>query len=495
MSDALREERLRKLEELRTQGIDPYPTQYRCTHALGQLHQGFTDLASGTDTPTRVQVAGRVTARRVMGGASFYDVRDQSGHIQLHATQDLLGPERYQLFTDLEIGDFVGVAGYVFRTKRGELSVRVENFKMLAKALRSLPEKWHGLTDVETRYRQRYLDLIANEEARQVFITRTRMISAMRRFLDERGFLEVETPILQPLYGGAFARPFMTFHNELKQPLYLRISDELYLKRLIIGGFEKVYEIGKDFRNEGVSTKHNPEFTMMECYQAYADYEDMMTLAEDMIYSVARELGKTQLQYREHEIDLTPPWPRLTLRAAIQQKTEIDIAEHANLESLREAVKRKKLHVELQPTWGQVVDELLSEYVEPELIQPTFLIDYPLEFSPLAKKKPNAPHLVERFEPFIGGFEVGNAFSELNDPLDQRERFTQQEERRRKGDEEAQVLDEDFLIAMEYGMPPTGGLGIGIDRLAMIFTNSDSIRDVILFPALRQKQQEEEERS
>ncbi len=493
MSDALREDRLKKLAELRAQGIDPYPTKFDRTHLLGQLHDRFQLLVAGEEPPERVRVAGRIMARRVMGGASFYDLCDESGRIQLHATQDQLGEGRYRLFTDLEVGDFLGVSGLIFRTKRGELSIRVEEYTMLAKALRSLPEKWHGLTDVETRYRQRYLDLIANESSRHVFLTRSRIVTAMRRFLDEHGFLEVETPVLQPLYGGAFARPFTTYHNELKQTLFLRISDELYLKRLIIGGFEKVYEIGKDFRNEGISSEHNPEFTMMECYQAYADYEDMMALTEEMFYFIAQELGKTKLQYQGHEIDLTPPWRRWTLREAIQEKTGIDIEEHADLESLKSALQPRSLRIELKPTWGQLVDELISEYVEPELIQPTFLLDYPVELSPLAKMKRNVPHVVERFEPFIGGLELGNAFSELNDPLDQRERFAQQEERRRKGDEEAQVLDEDFLLAMEYGMPPTGGLGIGVDRLTMLFTNSDSIREVILFPALRPKQKEKEE--
>ncbi len=482
MSERLRGERLRKRAELKARGIDPYPPKYARTHQAAQLHQQFQALAAGAETQTRVRVAGRIVARRVMGGAAFYDLRDQSDRLQLHATRDLLG-SKYKIFTDLEIGDLLGVSGRIFRTKRGELSVHVEDFQILAKALRSLPEKWHGLVDLETRYRQRYLDLIANEESRQTFLTRTKLITAMRRFLDEQGFLEVETPILQPLYGGAFARPFTTFHNELKRTFYLRISNELYLKRLIIGGFEKVYEIGRDFRNEGVSSQHNPEFTMMECYQAYADYNDMMALTEQLILFIAGELEKTQLVYQGHEIDLTPPWPRMTLREAIQQHTGIDIGEHPTLEGLRRVIAQKKLHVDEKPTWGQLVDELLSEYVEPKLIHPTFVIDYPVEISPLAKRK--SDQLVERFEVFIGGLELGNAFSELNDPIEQRERFLQQEERRRKGDEEAQVLDEDFLMAMEYGMPPTGGLGIGIDRLTMLFTDSASIRDVILFPALR----------
>lgn len=491
MSDALREERIKKLERLREQGIDPYrPTRFERTAHIADLHGQFAHTRPGEETGHRVRIAGRLVARRVMGGASFHDLRDGSGQIQLHATQDHLGEERYVLLTELEIGDFVGVEGPVFRTKRGELSIRVDRFEMLAKALRPLPEKWHGLQDVETRYRQRYLDLIANERSREAFITRSKIVTAMRRFLDGRGFLEVETPVLQPLYGGGFACPFTTHHHALEQTFYLRIALELHLKRLIIGGYERVYEIGRIFRNEGISTKRNPEFTMMECYQAYADYTDMMALTEEMIYSIAEELGRTQLVYQGHEIDLTPPWPRLTLHEAISERTGIDIEEHRDYESLRAAVREQKLELDMKPTWGQLVDEIMSEYVEPHLMEPVFLMDYPVEISPLAKRKSQTPHLVERFEPFIIGREMGNAFSELNDPLDQRERFLQQEEQRKKGDEEAHPFDEDFLTAMEYGMPPTGGLGIGVDRLAMLFTDSPSIRDVILFPALRSKSEE-----
>ncbi|MFN4218103.1 MAG: lysine--tRNA ligase, partial [Candidatus Bipolaricaulia bacterium] len=433
-------------------------------------------------------VAGRVTARRVMGGASFLDLRDGSGRIQLYGTADLLGDEHYELFTQIDIGDFLGVCGLVFRTKKGELSVRVEEFTLLAKALRPLPEKWHGLQDTEMRYRQRYLDLIANEHARRIAQCRSRIVSAMRRFLDNEGFLEVETPILQPLYGGAAAKPFTTYHNALDMTLYLRISDELYLKRLIIGGLEKVYEIGKDFRNEGISTKHNPEFTQMECYWAYADYTDMMALTERMISQIAREvLGSTRILYQGHEIDLAPPWKRVRFRDALLEHTGIDIASVRTLPELRAEIARRKLTVDPQPTWGKQVDELLKAYVEPKLIQPTFVLDYPIELSPLAKRKPDNPNFVERFEPFIGAMEFGNAFSELNDPIDQRERFLAQEAMHRAGDEEAQPLDEDFLTALEHGMPPTGGLGIGIDRLTMILTDAPSIREVILFPTLRTK--------
>ncbi len=489
--ETLREERLKKLEELRGRGRDPFgPTRYDRTHPARRLHDEFSELAPGEEVQTRVRVAGRITARRVMGGASFYDLRDGSGRIQIYASQDALGPERYALLTEeVDLGDFLGAEGPVFRTKRGELSVRVDGFEVLAKALRPLPEKWHGLRDVETRYRQRYLDLLANEESRRVFEMRSRIIREIRRFLDDRGFLEVETPILQPVYGGAFARPFTTYHNELEQTLYLRIAPELYLKRLIIGGCERVYEIGKSFRNEGIDTRHNPEFTTMECYQAYADYRDMMALTEELIFAIAKELGKTKLEYQGCESDLTPPWRRVPLQEAVLERTGIDIEEHPTLETLQAAIRETGLQIDERPTWGKLVDELVSECVEPQLIEPTFLMDYPREISPLAKAKADAPHLVERFEPFIGGLELGNAFSELNDPLDQRRRFVEQEELRRGGDLEAQALDEDFLVAMEYGMPPTGGLGLGIDRLVMLLTDSSSIRDVILFPTLRSKRE------
>lgn len=491
-SNPLREERLRKLAEWRRRGINPYPTRFVRSHVAQELQQGLRDLPAGSESPIRTSVAGRITAKRVMGGASFVDLRDGSGRIQLYATIDALGPERYELFTQIDIGDFLGVEGLVFRTKKGELSVRVEEFTLLAKALRPLPEKWHGLQDVEIRYRQRYLDLIANEQARRIALMRSRIVSAMRRFLENEGFLEVETPILQPLYGGAAARPFTTYHNALDMMLYLRISDELYLKRLIIGGFEKVYEIGKDFRNEGISTKHNPEFTQMECYWAYADYTDMMALTERMVSQIAKEvLGSTRILYQGKEIDLAPPWQRISFREALLEHTKIDIECCRTLPELRAEIARHKLTVDLQPAWGKQIDELVKTYVEPRLIQPTFVFDYPVELSPLAKRKPDNPNFVERFEPFIGAMEFGNAFSELNDPIDQRERFLAQEAMRRAGDEETQPLDEDFLTALEYGMPPTGGLGIGIDRLTMILTDSPSIREVILFPTLRPRQDEE----
>jgi len=481
----LREERLKKLALLREQGIDPYPPRFHTTEQIGEVVRRFSDLPPAERTDHRTRLAGRIIALRRMGRATFLDLREGEAKIQCYANADGLA-ERYELLDLLDVGDFLGVEGTVFTTKRGELSVDLESFTLLAKALRPPPEKWHGLKDIEQRYRQRYLDLLSNEEVRKLFITRSRIISAMRRFLDERGFLEVETPILQPIYGGAAARPFETYHHALEQPMYLRISDELYLKRLVIGGYSRVYEIGKDFRNEGLSTKHNPEFTQMECYQAFADYHGMMELAEQLIFSVAQEaLGRTEITYQGHRIDLTPPWRRITLRDAILERTGIDIEEHHVLEALEGAVAERGLQLDPQPSWGKLVDELLSEYVEPELVQPTFVLDYPVEISPLAKRKPDKPELVERFELFIGGLELGNAFTELNDPLDQAERFRSQEKQRQMGDEEAHKLDEDFLTALEHGMPPTGGLGIGVDRLVMLLTDSRSIREVILFPTLR----------
>jgi lysyl-tRNA synthetase class 2 len=377
----------------------------------------------------------------------------------------------------------------MFRTRTGEASLHVEAFEVLAKALLPLPEKWHGLRDVEIRYRQRYLDLIANPAVREVFITRSRIVTAIRRFLDERGFLEVETPVLQPLYGGAAARPFTTYHNALDRTLYLRIADELYLKRLIIGGLDRVYEIGLNFRNEGISTEHNPEFTVIELYQAYADYHDIMRLVEEIYATVAQEvLGTTRITYQGKAIDLTPPWRRVTMRDAILEHTGVDIEAHRDLEALWRVARERDLPVGKKPTWGKMVEEIFSACVEPTLIQPTFVLDFPVEVSPLAKKKPDAPHLVERFEFFIGTLECGNAFSELNDPLDQRERFEAQRRDAAAGDEEAHPLDEDFLTAVEHGMPPTGGLGFGIDRMVMLFTDQPSIREVILFPQLRSRE-------
>jgi lysyl-tRNA synthetase class 2 len=482
---ALRLQRLSKLKQLKEIGADPYPTTFRRTHSAAEATKAFE---SGDDG--EITVAGRLVAMRVMGKASFAHISDASGRLQLYFRQDRVGVEEYNVFRSLlDIGDFVGATGNLFRTRTGEITLEVHSFAVLAKALRGLPEKWHGLTDVEKRYRQRYLDLVSNEHVRRVFQTRASVISALRRFLDSRDFIEVETPILQPLYGGAAARPFLTYHNALDRQLFLRIASELYLKRLVVGGLERVYEIGKNFRNEGLSTTHNPEFTVMECYQAYADYSDMMALVEDMVSSIALEVvGSMQIPWKGYTVDLTPPWRRTTLRAAILQESGIDFQEFPTAGGLEARMREQGLPVIVGTTRGKLIDQLLDTYVEPKAIQPVFLLDYPLDLSPLAKKKPGEPDTVERFEGFIGGIEMSNAFTELNDPIDQRARFSQQRADAAAGDEEAHQMDEDFVLALEHGMPPTGGLGIGIDRLVMLFTDQHSIRDVILFPQLRSRQ-------
>jgi len=480
-----REQRLAKLARLRERGIDPYPARARVSHTATEAIHAFENAAEGEEVS--VQVAGRLVSARNMGKSTFGHIADGSGSIQLYLRTDVVGEASYEAFgRDIDIGDFVGAEGSLFRTRTGEVTVKVASWELLAKALLPLPEKWHGLRDVEARYRQRYLDLIANERTRQIFVTRTRIVSAIRRFLDARGFLEVETPVLQPIYGGAAARPFTTHHNALDRTLYLRIADELYLKRLIIGGFDRVYEIGHNFRNEGISTTHNPEFTVIEIYQAYADYQDIMRLVEELYYTVAQEvMGGAIVTYQGHEINLTPPWRRVTMRDAILEGSGLDIAALSDYDALWRAAQERGLALTKQPSWGKLVEKLFEECVEPTLIQPTFITDYPVDISPLAKKKPGSDGLVERFEFFIGTLESGNAFSELNDPLDQRERFAAQGRAAEAGDEEAHPMDEDFLTAMEHGMPPTGGLGIGIDRMVMLFTDQSSIREVILFPQLR----------
>ncbi|MGQ9500886.1 MAG: lysine--tRNA ligase [Anaerolineae bacterium] len=484
------QQRLAKLRQLRERGVDPYPARVLRSHTNAQAISALEQSEANGSSAPFVHVVGRIRALRIMGRSTFAHIEDSSARLQIYLRQDDLGEETYAHFKrDFDLGDFIGVRGRMFRTQTGEATVRVHSYQMLAKALHPLPEKWHGLRDVETRYRRRYLDLIANEEVRHIFITRSRLITAMRSFLDGQGFLEVETPTLQPIYGGAMAQPFVTHHNALDMDLYLRISDELYLKRLIVGGFEKVYEICKDFRNEGISTRHNPEFTAMECYWAYADYNDMMWLTENMIATIAEQvLGSTQLTFQGHTIDLTPPWRRWSLHDAIKEMTGIDYKEFPTLETLWGEVRRRGLDVSPQPTWGKLIDELLGEIVEPTLIQPTFIKDYPVDISPLAKSLPDDPTHVERFELFIGGLETGNAYSELNDPLVQRERFEQQGQIARAGDAEAHPMDEDYLLALMHGMPPTGGLGIGVDRLTMLFTDQTSIREVILFPHLRSRE-------
>jgi lysyl-tRNA synthetase class 2 len=425
------------------------------------------------------------------GGVSFADLVDGSGRIQLQARQDLLGEKDYGLFLLLHRGDIVGVEGRVFRTRRGEVTVGVEGFCLLAKCLEPLPEKWHGLREVEIRYRRRYLDLIANPEARRVLLTRSRIVSLLRRFLEERGFVEVETPVLTPLYGGARARPFTTYHRALEMPLYLRIAPELYLKRLVVGGMERVFEIGKVFRNEGLSPLHNPEFTMLELYQAFADYEDMMRLTEEIFAFLAQEInGRFTVTFRGKEIDLQPPWPRLSMVEALRERLGCDVLAWRSDEEARLEARRLGLEVEEGATRGRVMEELVDAFVQPHLIQPTFLIGHPVDISPLARAREDDPRLSYRFELIVGGWELANAFSELADPFEQRERFQKQQEERAKGDEEAHAMDEDFLRALECGLPPTGGLGIGIDRLAMLLTGQDSIREVIPFPLLRPVQEE-----
>jgi len=475
-------QRRRKLDALRADGVDPFPHEFTGAVPSAEIQAAHEDLPAGEDTDRRYRVAGRLAARRGQGKMAFLDLVDRSGRIQLQARADVLGEEKMARLLSLDLGVFVGVEGTAFRTKRGELSLRVEDFTVLAKSLRPPPEKHHGLTDVETRFRHRELDLIASEEARELFVTRAKVISAIRRRLDDEGFVEVETPVLQPLYGGALARPFTTHHNALDRTLYLRIATELYLKRLIVGGLERVYELGKDFRNEGVSFKHNPEFTMLEFYEAYSDYEGVAKRTEDLVHAAAQAAGY------EGELDFSPPWRRERLVDAIRDRTGVDILEHRDRDSLAAAMGQRGLtraggHV--SHTWAQLVDELLSKHVEPTLEQPTFLLDYPVELSPFAKRHRTDEGLVERWEAYVRGMEIGNAFTELNDPDEQRRRFEEQRRYAAAGDEETQPFDEDFLQALEQGMPPTGGVGLGIDRIVMALTGRHSIREVVLFPAMR----------
>jgi lysyl-tRNA synthetase class 2 len=473
--------RLQKMKNLRDKGINPFGERFDRSHRLQEITDRFEELENQT-----VTIAGRLISKRDQGKACFANIIDQSGNIQLYAKIDVLGEDKYKELLELDLGDIVGVTGKVFKTHRGQITVQIEAYKILAKALRQLPEKWHGLKDTDLRYRQRYLDLIVNPEVMATFIKRSKMISTIRCILDGAGFTEVETPVLSIVAGGGHARPFQTHHNTLDLDLTMRIALELYHKRLIVGGFDRVYEIGHCFRNEGIDTKHNPEFTMLELYQSYADYNVMMEITEKIICETAIAVcGTTQISYQGTPIDLTPPWPRISIVEAIKKYTGIDWLQiNSDQEAVTAAVK---LGIKIDPksTKGMVLDEICSEFVEPKLIQPTFLIDYPIEISPLAKKMVENPELTYRFELFIFGREMANAFSELNDPVDQRERFMEQAKEKAKGNEEAMVWDEDFLIALEHGMPPTGGMGMGIDRLVMLLTDSASIRDVILFPLMR----------
>jgi lysyl-tRNA synthetase class 2 len=475
--------RREKLEELRGAGIEPYGNRFERTHLARSILENFSEMENQP-----VVIAGRIMSRRGMGKASFAHLQDSSGQVQIYVRLNDVGVEAYDLFRKLDIGDIIGVRGKVFKTRKGEITVSAEQFDLLAKSLRPLPEKWHGLRDVELRYRQRYVDLVVNPGVREVFETRSRIIRALRSFLDRKGFLEVETPMMQVIAGGAAARPFVTHHNALDMNLYLRIAPELFLKRLLVGGFEKLYEINRNFRNEGISTKHNPEFTMLEIYQAYADYNDMMDLTEELISAAAVEvLGTACINYQGETIDLSPKWTRIPMLEAVKRHSGLDFSILKNAAGACTAVKRAGLDLEVatSDSWGDILYRVFEELVEPKLIQPTFVVDFPVEVSPLAKRKAEEPGLTYRFELFIYGREMANAFSELNDPIDQKERFSKQVEKRRSGDEEAHMMDEDYINALEYGMPPAGGLGIGIDRLIMLLTNASSIRDVILFPLMK----------
>ena len=484
--EKLLQDRQAKLDRLVAEGINPYPPRFQRSHTTQQARRLFLEAEAASGVAPPVTVAGRIMRVRQMGKASFIDIQDSEGQLQLFLRQPALGAS-YDLLGVLDLGDFLGASGSLLRTKSGEVSVEANALVVLAKAMRPLPEKWHGLQDQETRYRQRYLDLVANRQVHDVIRTRSRIISTIRRFLDERGFLEVETPVLVPVPAGAMARPFVTQHHALDRELYLRIATELYLKRLIVGGMDKVYELGRVFRNEGIDLDHNPEFTLLESYEAYADYTGVMAMVEELVCFVAQEVaGATRITFEGQELDLTPPWPRRLLRETIWEMSGIYIDEHPDAPSLAERMRIAKVPVTYAESRGRLIDKLVTAYVEPKLVQPTFLVDYPVEMSPLAKAKPDDPQYVERFEAFAAGMEIANSFTELNDPQVQRRRLEEQEALRKQYQgEELDRIDEDFLTALEYGMPPTGGLGMGVDRLVMLLTGQRSIRDVVLFPQVR----------
>ena len=497
----LERQRVEKLERLQARGVEPYPHRVKRTHTVAEAIAALEAAEAAGEGGSHVAVSGRLRSMRVMGKVTFAHIEDGSGSIQLFLRIDGVGEEAYDMFKrDFDLGDFVGAEGALMRTRTGEISVRVKQVRMLSKAISPLPVikerevdgrrvRYTAFSDVEERYRQRYADLACNPDVREVFRVRARAIKALRRFFDDRGFLEVETPILQPVYGGAAARPFVTHHHQLHQDLYLRIAFELYLKRLLVGMYDKVYEIGHDFRNEGVSQKHNPEFTQLEFYAAYWDYHDVMTFCEQMIAYVAEEvLGRQVIHYQGHEINFRPPWRRVTLRDVVLEVTGIDYRQYPTAEELASAMQAKGLPAKPGATWGYLIDKGLLGTVEPTLIQPTFVMDYPRDISPLAKTKPDDPTHVERFEYFIGGLEMGNAFTELNDPFDQEQRFLEMGRLYAPDDEEAHPMDEDYLRAMKYGMPPNGGFGLGVDRLVMLLTDKPAIREVILFPQLRAKE-------
>lgn len=493
MADELNEHmrvRREKLASYKEQGLDPFGGKFNRTHVakeLKELYDGFSKVEL-EDKDVKVTVAGRLMTKRGQGKASFAHIQDASAQIQIYVRQDAIGEELYSVYRTIDIGDIVGVTGVIFKTNVGELSIAVKEFELLTKSLRPLPEEYYGLKDIEQRYRQRYLDLITNETSRETFMLRSKIIQTMRRYLDNEGFLEVETPMLHAIPGGANARPFETHHNALDIELYMRIAIELHLKRLVVGGMEKVYEIGRVFRNEGVSTRHNPEFTMIELYEAYADYNDIMSLTEEMIAHIAKEvLGSMTVSYGEYEINLEPKWERIHMVDAVKEHTGVDFWQDISDEQAKELAKEHDVKIQDTMTFGHIVNEFFEQKVEAKLIQPTFIYGQPVEVSPLAKKNQEDSRFTDRFELFIVGREHANAFSELNDPIDQRARFESQVKERELGNDEAHLMDEDFLEALEYGMPPTGGLGIGIDRLVMLLTNAPSIRDVLLFPQMRSK--------
>lgn len=479
--------RRRKMEELEKRGIEPFGSRFEASHYSTDITGKFDELEG-----TVVSAAGRLISLRSHGKAAFAHLKDYRGQIQVYFRLDDLGEEKYSLLDLVDIGDFVGVTGRVFRTRKGEITLNVSDYKYLAKALRPLPEKWHGLKDIELRYRQRYVDLIVNEEVRQTFIKRSKIIQTMREILNKWGFLEMETPIMQTIAGGALARPFVTHHNALDMKLYLRIATELHLKRLLVGGLDKVFEIGRIFRNEGISTIHNPEFTSMEIYQSYADYGDMMDLTENLVHEIAQKvLGTAMIDIRGKEVDLTPPWPRESMCEVVRKYTGVDFMQIKSDEEAFQAARNAGLELDKGLAWGEILYMFFDEFCEVQLLSPIFVTEFPVEVSPLARKLKSDPRLTLRFEGFIAGWEIANAFTELNDPIDQRERFEQQLNKRDAGDEEAHVMDEDFINALEYGMPPAGGLGIGVDRLVMLLTGCTSIRDVILFPTLKPRSGDE----
>lgn len=482
--------RREKMAEMRKSGIDPFGKRFERTHNSQELIEQYGQMEKEEleAKNTAVTLAGRIMTKRGKGKAGFAHIQDLTGQIQIYVRQDAVGEEQYKTFDSADLGDIVGVHGSLFKTKVGELSVKVENFVFLTKALRPLPDKFHGLKDVEQRYRQRYLDLIVSQESKETFITRSKIIQSMRRYLDNHGYLEVETPMMHAIAGGAAARPFITHHNALDMELYMRIAIELHLKRLIVGGLEKVYEIGRVFRNEGVSTRHNPEFTMIELYEAYADFRDIMSLTENLIAHIAQEvLGATTIQYGDYEVNLKPEWKRLHMVDAIKEYTGADFWKEMSVEEARALANEHGVEINENMLYGHIVNEFFEQKVEEKLIQPTFIYGHPVEISPLAKKNEEDSRFTDRFELFIVGREHANAFTELNDPIDQRERFEAQIKEREQGNDEAHEMDEDFVEALEYGMPPTGGLGIGVDRLVMLLTNSPSIRDVLLFPLMRHR--------